>query len=115
MIQKNYELYLARREPAVLTRLNYGRSLPHYPPIRQITDKKVIIILIKELERLMGHYVVMSWVSPPDNRVVGYGIYKKYEADEITNRNDEEKWDFPQVGRQYDKNKLENKLKKSVI
>ena len=112
MVSKNYSKYSARREPDILTKLNYGKSLPHYPPIRQITDKKVLRALIGELEISGEDYVIMSWVSPADNRVIGYGLYTKEEADSITRESDIENWGFPQVGRQYSKSALEEKLKK---
>ena len=111
MIQKNYELYLARREPAVLTRLKTKEILPSYPALREINDVKVIAGLIDELNSLGGEYVLLPWISPPYGEVVGYGWYKKEEADILLKRNERQRWAFPQLGRSYDKNKLENKLK----
>ena len=110
MIGDNYLLYESRKEPEVLARMMSGRALVLYPTIRDI-DGNSIRELLQELSALGSSFVLMSWVSPPYGRVVGYGMYKKNEAEAISHRSQSERWGFPQAGRIYTKKSLEDRLK----
>ena len=109
MINDNYEIYKSRREPKVLTNLRRG-DVPTYPPIRTMKDEKVIESLIKQLNSLGRNYVLMTWISPAFGRVVGYGVYSKYRAKNISERSKNEDWGFPMIGSKYNINDLERKL-----
>ena len=113
MREVNDELYESRNEPRSLARLRSRHILPSYPSLRVFRDKEVIGSLIRELEEYGSEYVVVSWISPPFGKVVGYGLYKKREAEELSERSVRENWVFPQVGSIYDKRTLEGKLKES--
>lgn len=81
----NYKLDKQRKEPKSLSKLKYG-ELPTYPPIRTITNSKIIESLIGKLSSLGKGYVVMSWISPPFGRVVGYGIYNEDYAHSLSEK-----------------------------
>ena len=107
----NYELYKNRIEPVVLSRLVSDRlNLIYYPSLREIKDKNILNGLIKELKKYGRDYVIISWISPPYGRIVGYGLYQTKEAKQILEKSQKEKWGFPRIGRLYDKKNLEDRI-----
>ena len=108
VISENYILYNSRNEPEVLTRLKFG-EIPSYPSIRNIQDKEILEVILNELNHKRNK-VILSWITPPYGKIVGYGLYSRDEAKKILLKSRRENWVFPKIGRIYDTTLLEEKL-----
>ncbi len=115
MKNDNYKLYQSRKEPHTLSKLKTDSQLATYPSIREIKNEKTIRDLVRELKALGDDYVLISWISPPYGRIVGYGLYLKKEAESLVERSNDKNWGFPKVGRIYSTERLEDILKKSGV
>ncbi|MBS3121621.1 hypothetical protein J4434_01935 [Candidatus Woesearchaeota archaeon] len=73
--------------------------------------RRVTNDLHKSSEEGIEH-VIASWISPPFGIVIGYGIYTKNEAEQLSKKSQEERWGFPDFGLVYDKELLERKIEK---
>jgi hypothetical protein len=45
--------------------------------------------------------IAVPWLSPPYNRIVGYGVYTREQARLLSRRSSKENWGFPRFGRSY--------------
>lgn len=94
----NKDLYVLRKEPAIL------RTGESYINLRTCEDPDILEGLEKELKSASSsgeEYVIAPWLSPPFNRIIGYGLYTKKQAKILRKRNKDENWRFPCFGRAY--------------
>ena len=109
--KSDMELYESRTEPSFL------KTRKAYINLRTCKDLQTLAKTQDFLKNLSeskdGEYVLLAWLSPPYGLIVGYGAYPIQEARQITNRyKKEEGWTFPQPGRIYDRQVIEERGKK---
>lgn len=110
----NKELYKERRELSYLKDKFTGK----YIHLRTTNDIDVLRRLVDELHQSSKdgiEYVITSWTSPPFGIVVGYGMYPRKEAEQLSERSQTERWGFPRFGLIYDVSLLEEKIKELNI
>ena len=97
--ESNIELYQSRVEPAILRK---GKG--DYVNLRTCDNPKVLEELAEELTAAQSkgiERVFVPWLSPPYNRIIGYGTYTKDQARLLSRRNSKEGWVFPKFGSSY--------------
>ncbi len=107
----NLEIFREREElPYFL-----DSSLGSYVSLRTAKNKNLLEKTLHYLKQKGPEYVLASWISPPFNKIVGYGIYTEEEAMMLSERSKTEHWGFPRFGRLYRQGDLEKKIKEKQI
>lgn len=110
--KSNKELYKERIEPLYLKDKATGK----YIHLRTTNDMDVLRRLHDELTQVFNEtgieHIIVSWISPPFGIVVGYGMYTRKEAEQLSEKSQKERWGFPDFGLFYDKELLERKIER---
>jgi len=108
LFDSNKNLYLSRYEPKITKKEDPGSYYFAYHNLRTCKHTEVF----EGLERILdSNKVLIAWIASPFNKIMGYGIYTKDQAEILIERNAKESWVFPKVGSKYTLEDIVNRKK----